>query len=520
MKRNIYQIILILAVSFYACSDDYLDKVPLDKLSDETSWKTESDAFMAINGCYDPLGWRNWDHDHLYHSYSYLDACADNAWSKNPWEGYTAFAQGQQNSKSPKSIEGRYRAAYRGIGRCNYFLENIDRVEMDADKKARMTGEAYFLRALYYFNLTEFYGGVPLVLKKQSPDEFETPRSSREDVEAQILKDCDEAFKRLPKEYTGDDQGRATKGAAMTLKAKLLLHKQQWAAAATACKTVIDLGAYDLHPEYRELFLPENELSNEIIFAVQYMKEQETNKFNTYYSPKGYGWRALQPLLGFVEFFHCKDGLPITISPLYDENDPYTNRDPRLNYTVVCPGQEWNGKIYGEGIKLSNTGFVPRKYTLEPGYKVPTNEFELNYIVFRYADVLLMYAEALIESSGAESEILWAINEVRGRESVKMPAIETGLSTQQLTDVLRYERRAELGFEGYRYHDMLRWGIGSEIRNGPTYGIRMIDSKGAAVPSNMEKYKVDDRSFDSKDALWPIPYREVINFGLLQNPGY
>ncbi len=498
IKKYFGLVLAILIVS--SCTKDVLEVSSTTQISAETFWKTESDALLAIDGTYSSL-------ENFVENVLYLDAVADNAYNNYPWEGFKAIADGTHDIWGPWAVGGFWRGLYSGIGRANTVIDNIDAVEMDADLKTRIKGEALFLRAYFYFQLTEHYGGVPLILEQPKLEHGQLPRTAKDAVITQIVADLNAAAAVLPS--SASDVGRATKGAAVGLKARVLLFNEEWAAAAEAAGDVMGMG-YSLFPSYRELFLEENENNQEVIFDAQYISPEVGNFYELYIGlGSGGGWSSIVPLPELVDDYHMTDGKSIDESPMYDSDNPYENRDPRLKQTIFVPGTTYNNGAQVDDLLTFEMGFGFKKYTPydENTFVTPIpypTRGGLNVILLRYADILLMYAEAQNEASGPDGSVYDAINQVRSRQSVMMPPIPAGLSQDQMREVIRHERRVELPLEGLRYSDVRRWGIAEEVMDG-------INDPGGT------------RSFNpGRDYLWPIPGPEfdLPDTQLEQNPGY
>lgn len=481
-----------------ACSEDVLEINPTDQYSIDTFWETEEHANAGLTGCYQVLR-------STFGSLFETDMVTPNAWGYNENGGLGPLARGVQLTTDP-ALAGKWNVSYSGIGRANTFLNNIDDVNMNEDLKKRMIGEAKFLRALYYFQLINYFGDVPLIL--ETPDaelHSDLPRDPKVLVVTQILKDLEEASNVLPIIYEDKDTGRATKGAAISLKSRLLLYEENWPAAAEAAKEVIDLNVYSLFPNYRELFMIENENNEEVIFNVEFLAPRFTNN----YDQSIYILNTPAPLKDLVDSYLMIDGLSIQESPLYDSSMPYENRDPRLHQSIACIGYPFNGKIT-ELSDVVNTGFGMKKFTSfsdEISNIVPPNT-ELNPIVMRYAETLLTYAEAQNEAVGPDQSVYDALNLLRSRTSVNMPEVQSGLSKEEMRELIRLERRIELAFEGLYYSDIRRWRTAEVVNNGPIY--------------NYEGNVITNRTFNKdRDYLWPVPFVQIQeNPELTQNPGY
>jgi len=492
--------VVILFIVVCGCNKEFLNVDPSDQYSVETFWKTEEHAKAGLTGCYRalmPFGGA-WVFE--------TDMITPNAWKYNENGGVGPISISQHTSTTPV-IENRWNTGYVGIGRTNTFLDKIADVPIADDLKERMIGEAKVLRAFYYSEMVNLYGGVPLIL--ETPDaakHADLPRNKKEEVVAQILKDLDEAAAVLPKSYDGKDAGRVTKGTALALKARMLLYNEKWEDAAKAAKEVMDLHVYSLFPNYRELFMLANEHNSEVIFNV----ESLAPKFVSNMDEPIYVLNTPAPLKDMVDAYLMNDGKPISSSPLYDPDHPYDNRDPRLHQTIVVIGYKFNGKIVTHA-NVVNTGFGIKKYTSFSDEinttPVPTTS-ELNAILIRYAEVLLTYAEARNEATGPDESVYAALNEIRSRASVNMPDVEVDLTKEELRAVIRNERRIELAFEGLYYSDIKRWKTAEVVNNGPIL--------------NYEGNVITNRTFNKdRDYLWPVPYVEIQkNPKLEQNPNW
>ena len=517
--------LLIMLIAAGGCKKELLDTQPTDKYNEGNFWESEAAVGAALSGCYNPL-----TTDGLFGGEAtplWEETATPNAYNYSNAMGFNLIAEGRQQSSNGGIIAQRWHDSYTGIGRCNTFLANVDRVEMSQSTKTRMKGEARFLRALYYFMLENYYGSVPLIL---DPPNLETqadlPRTPREQVVAQILKDLDSAASVLPLKYSKADVGRATKGAAMALKARVLLYEAsplfnsandltKWKAAADAAKAVMDLGGtgYGLYDDYRGMFLPQNENNKEVIFDVQYIFPGLGTSFDLI----GKQYNTNAPLLDLAQAYDMNNGLPITDPASgYNPDKPYANRDPRLYGTMFFPGDTLM-EVPVTDKRFAVTGFGMKKYTIYDKGPAPAGQSDLkggqsetNFIVLRYADVLLTYAEALNEFSGPSPEVYDALNKVRQRPSVKLPLIDPAAAYYQadLRNIIRHERRIEFAGEGLYYNDIRRWKTAEVVLNAPI--------------KTYEGSQIEVRTFNpSRDYFWPIPLTETdLNPALEQNPGY
>ncbi len=526
MKNNtIFYLLLLLVVSQSACKKDFLNKQPLDAYSNSSLWSSQSDALAALNGCYS--GWEN------AYNILYTDAVSDNLYSQYYWEGYTDYGNGSV-SASNTNVYSRWN--YVTIQKCNWFLENIDATPMDAAIKARYKSEVRFLRAYEYFVMSQLYGDVPLVKSSISAsDANNVERTPFATVRKFVTNELDTISSLLPKSYSGSEIGRITQGAAIALKARMELYDKNYTDCITDCQKVMALG-YQLFPSYQDLFRIQNENNSEVILDVQY-KENDYGNYDLGVMPSASfgGWGSLDPTQSLVDAYEMKNGKLIgDNSSGYDVNDPYNNRDQRLTATVVCPGQPYEGSFYNSiessstdfynSDNNSKTGYIPKKFTADLSDYADMWNTGLNMIVIRYAEILLSYAEAKIETNSIDNTVYDAINLVRLRAG--MPAVNQAVYNDQnsLRTLVRRERRVELALEGLRWYDIQRWKIGPETRAGEVYGVRIgtVDPVTGKLQLTGDHVKVEKRTFDpARDYLWPVPQTEInINKKLMQNPNY
>ena len=508
------------------CNKSLLDTVPHDRYTEETFWQTPEAANAGLMGCYSVL--RN---PGVFGGKSDNNATAlweetmsPNAYNQTDALSFNTIARGAQMSSTGGIVTGRYSDCYSGIGRCNTFLARVDNVTAlsEADR-TRMKAEAMFLRGLYYFMLENYYGAVPLIL--DPPDkttQADLPRTPREEVVAQVLKDLDAAAAALPVKYSGGNIGRATQGAALALKARVLLYEAspllntanstaKWQAAADAAKAVMTLGGsgYGIFNNYRKLFLQENENNKEVIFDVQYIFPQQGSSFDLICTQ----YNTNAPLLDLAKSYYTDKGLPITDPASgYNPDSPYLHRDPRLYGTFTYPGDVYRGDTI-KASRFAITGYGMKKFSLYDSIKPPSDKSDLkngqsdiNFIVLRYADILMMYAEAQNEATGPSSDIFDQLDKIRDR--VGMPHISRSLGKDALRTEIRHERRIEFAGEGLYYNDIRRWKTAETVMN--------------ATIQNYAGKNIEKRSFDkNRDYWWPIPLGETdLNPALEQNTGY
>lgn len=503
MKKYIISI-LLLSLLFFSCSD-FLDRNSMSELSNETFWSNEEDATKALVGCYDALQMEGgmgfvWPGGYTC-SLRELDFVTDNGFFL--WIPWVAPDVITNNTLSPTSsvVRAVWKASYTGIGRCNAVIKNVplmvEEGKIGEEVANQLVCEAKFLRALHYNHLTSLYRDVPLTLDVLTVATSQIPKSPKADVVAQIVKDLKEisADGMLPLQA---ERGRATKGAALALLSRVYLYNEMYSEAAQAAKDVIDLGEYIIDPSYATLFTEAGCASNEIIFAIRFKNTDQSNGEGGFLAYNyGYPMEWQAPYRNLADDFYCKDGKPVDVSELYNPDDD-SERDPRLTYTLITPNSTWDGQKASEAWWLYNSPGMHylRKYQPKASNWQPDNQ---DMYVMRYADVLLMRAEALAKQSQGKEEIMSLIDQVRQRQDVMMPKVKdaegSGLSYEQLVDVIKHERRVELAFEGCRYFDLLRW----------------KDMEEAYAKCRAEGYG-GSHIFDSnKGYVWPISQTELDN---------
>lgn len=500
MKNNI--IIFLSCIVILTSCHEILNTNPTDFYTQETFWKNAAHAEQAVTGCYQALL-----HNDLHNSQTPFmwDCMTPNAYNYDNQNGANEYARGIHTSTWLGMNINVWRGCYRGIGRCNSVIANLPDITMDETLKKRLIGEAKFLRAFYYDKMNVVFNGVPLILNPPSiADHSQLPRESYEKVLEAVIKDLDDAISALPVSYSSGNGGRATKGAALSLKARVLLQNHKYPEVVSTIDRIFSLNQYELFPDYNGLFRKVNEGNSEIIFDVRFKAPEVTNSYDIIMAQ--YSTQA--PLQNLVDAYQMIDGKSIKESPIYDEKKPWENRDPRFAQSILYLGAPWRNRVATE-FDLHQTGYSFRKYTEYNQFTVGTlSNSETNYIIIRYADVLLMYAEALNEVNGPVQAVYNAINSIRNRPNVKMPNLTSGLSKEEMREEIRLERRIELAGEGSYFYDIRRWGLIDKVMSGPIY-----NSKGNVI---------ETREFNpARDRYFPVPYTEIdLNPKLQQNPGY
>ncbi|SMC38018.1 RagB/SusD family nutrient uptake outer membrane protein [Pedobacter africanus] len=478
--------LLILAALAISCKKE-LDKDPLSNPKEENYWRTEGEANKALVACYAKLkepifsNGKNQSGNGLY-----WEALSDNASNTSGYESFDVVMRGDHNSATTGIISKTFTFGFQGIAACNYFLANVDRVPnlLESTNK-KMKAEAMFLRAYYYNELTQLYGDLPLILQPAVPggDFLNTPRSPKADVVTQILKDIDYAIANLPQiAYT---DGRAVKGAAIALKTRVLLNNERFGEAATTAWSLIGDPAnpFQLAPDYAGIFFGGQANNKEIMFSVQFRAPDD--------------YHSLDQVIGGR----------MSIFPTVEMRNAYEPNDPRRKMTIFEAGDPWAYNPAGfkqlgstaEG-QIPYTGMAIKKWVnLSINNASGATLSDQHMIKIRYADFLLMYAEAMFESGqGADSRALKALNDVRARPGVNMPP-----KLALTREIIRNERRVELAFEGLRYNDLIRWKIAAQV-------IPQIPYNNAGAKRKFKSY------------LFPIPLgqMDIMRNVWTQNPDF
>jgi hypothetical protein len=447
--------------------------------------------------------------------------------------------------------------SYRGIREANLALQNISKTPISEER--RNLAEIRFVRAFRYFDLLKGFGGVSIIGDRVTAltDDFSElyERKTVEETVDYILSELNAVIGVLPDDPASDWQrGRATTPAAMALKSRLLLYAasplytdeindlSKWEAAAAAAKDVMDLNKFSLVTDlnanpaenYRLLFL-EPPTTSEDIFSREYKNTSPSMAMERMNAPNGYGgWGGNCPMQNLVDDYEMENGLPIgDPASNYDPQDPYTDRDPRFYATILYNGAPYRGrqvetflpggKDSPDGVEpwnTSPTGYYLRKFlkesiTLEDWNNMGTASWRY----FRYAEILLNYAEAQNEAVGPDQSVYDAINAIRSRAG--MPDLPAGLSPDEMRERIRNERRIELAYEEHRYFDVRRWLIAEDVENAPAQGIS-ITKNGNGTLTYQTKVALGEKNFQPQHYWFPIPIEEVnaSDGAIEQNPLY
>ena len=563
MKKNIHIILMSAALMLTSCNDSFLDRIPHDALTDANYWQTETHLSSVANTFTSSLSGKDW--------LNKTEIMADSA----PWSVTTAWRTigGGYFTSDASQINSVWSAAYTGIGRTNYFLNNYQRATgVKEEVRERYAAEAYFYRAYNYWILTSLFGDVPLItseLNVESPDVFRG-RDARKDVIDRITKDLEDHYKALP-EYVAagsSDFGRVSQCAALALLSRIYLYNGRYEDAVSACERAMSSTYYKLystgHPDvdYVNLFnytgrASRNPANKETLIAFVYnydLGESSRTSHNLSrecWVPNDYA--RFTPTASMIECYLTKDGKIWDPNSATSYEDVFKDRDPRMTQSILAPGTKWEGGESGDMLStdktvftypkfdnskdgcMTYTGYYMRKY-VEPSTVKDVGHDDNDIVLIRYAEVLLNYAEAK-EQLGTltQSDIDKTINLLRDRVGMvhlKLSEIPAG---SDIRTEIRRERRVELFFEGHRYFDIIRWKQG-EILGEDLLGVRKDYLDPARLKEgiignlkwktvNGKEYLVleSGRTFNpEKNYLLPVPFTQMqLNPQLApNNPGW
>ncbi len=473
--------ILFSLLAMVSCSDDFLD-IPLeDRTPAEEFFVSEEDAVQAVNAMYaHQLEWFTSGFPYLTITQITSD---DSDKGSNP--GDAAFLNDFSNFTFDASafiINDYWTGQFRGVNLANQVLTNVPDISMDENLKERLLAEAKFFRAYHYFNLVRTFGGVPIYEGLPEDGLYNIPRNSKEEVYALIKKDLQEAAQNLPPSYGADQLGRVTEGAAKTLLAKVHMYNQEWNEVLQLTQEVMGMG-YSLYDDYYGLFRWQNEYNSEIIFSIQSTADGNCEAASQYGQVQGvrgqFGW-------GFN-------------SPSEDLAAAYEEGDVRRDATILFVGETTpEGDLITAGNDPSNpTRYNQKIYVSSDNYRRNncSENADSNIVILRYAEVLLMNAEANLELGNYDAA-LESLNEVRNRAELDDLEFE---SEEQLRTAIWHERRVELAQEGDRFFDLVRQGRAAEV----------FQALGKDFTPGVNE-------------IFPIPANQISlsNNVLVQNPGY
>ena len=460
MKYTTYPLILLLLI-FVGCSEDFVTKEYQNGVVDENFFQTAKDAEQALTAVYDIVGQKGYYRDAIFPLGKSSSDNIDEQTGDNGDFGfhYKAISDYRWVPDNPFFM-ARWYDSYRGIFRANILLEKLPEIDMDEATKRQYASEAKFLRGLFYFTLIISYGDVPLITEVLTRDEYsELGRTDQALVYAQVEQDLIEAVDGLPVSFDGgSDLGRATRGSALGLLSRVYLYQSKWQETVDASEEVIALNQYNLVDDYGSMFDGTNENSEETLFEMQsvarapsFWSGQSENLYSVMWSP----------MIGWANWY----------TPSVDLIQSFEEGDRRRKESLLLVGANDSIDLNGDGILDpfpapeigSNTVFFTdsnvRKFLPEGKPLNDVNNFDINFPIIRYAEVLLNYAEALNEL-GRSSEALGPLNEVRARAELPPVNITDQSSLRQM---IYHDRRIELVFEGHRFFDLKRQGRAEEV---------------------------------------------------------
>lgn len=490
-KIRLTAYLIMVATLFPAC-DDLLDKEPVTQFDEDEFWKTESEVQAALTATYSTYRTSIFGSVRGSNGVSIdIEALSDNAIITSGFAGYQSIMQGGINPSTGGAINQFWTDCYNGIAKCNYFLDNLDKAlpVLSVENYNKYKAEALFNRCYFYNELVQLYGAVPLVLTtKMDESEYKSiPRMAKDVVVTQLLSDIDFAIANLPMVANPSlpaaySDGHAVKGSAIMLKVRILMNNGRYAEAADAAWSLIGDPAnpFQLHNNYAGIFFNEQRNNKEIMFSVQYRAPDDYHQLDQYVSSR-------------MSVFPTPQ-----LRDAYETNPNTGQKDPRLKMTIFQEGDPWvNNVVSGKFTNADNgsraEGAIPFtkmafKKWIDPTIRTAnsSNLSDQHIVKMRYADLLLLYAEAMFESGqGTDPRALDALNDVRQRPGVDMPPV-----TELTQANIRNERRVELAYEGLRFNDLLRWGIADEI-----------------IPTIQYHQNGSKRKFDG--FVWPIPQSQM-----------
>lgn len=544
----------MLMVGFATAScEDYLEVIPKDSLSDAILWADEENAELVLNGLYGKInlplvslgsGTNPW--------FDCADNYTDNSINHKSWAPSRGiYTKGLETPLQVSALSLQW-PRFGTIRACNLFISRVEASTLDGDWKKQKLAEARFLRAFQYSILWTMFGGVPIITdvldRNTQGDEIFRARNTDDETYQFIVDECAAIADDLP---LVPETARVGKGTALTLKAWCeLFHasplknpgndKSRWALAAATNKQVMDLGVYSLFPNHETMLYEANNNNKEIIFSRTFLGNtaignsrsglQSISKVNGIQ----YSWGGVQPLQELVDSYAMANGLPITNPESgYDPQNPYANREKRFYDDILYDGCIWQGfevqywigsgsqneldLFFGGTIRPASSYHtrkgIESKYYINGDNKLSS----ANFAIFRYAEVLLSYAEAQNEATGPDESVYNTVNQVRAR--VDLPPLKANLSQDEMRTAIRRERRVELCFEDKRWFDIIRWKIAENvIPSCHTMKITKQNGKKVytVVSTGGTRIFHPDRQY-----LIPIQIGTIdLNEKLVQNPGY
>ncbi len=515
MKANKFltSILIISMISLYTSCEDFLYTPPYAKQIEDNFYTTEESLKLGFAGCYHFLSTKNYEYKKIEFGCIVSDDAEKGGTGDDDRADIDKIAYFQYLQSDNSYVQSIWDLSYTAIRNCNLFLQSAGSVPMANEKeKKRMIAEVQFIRANFYFELVRLFGPVPLLLDKITVSDRNQLRTPVEQIQQQMYKDL-EASADLPlkSELASGEVGRITRGASQAMLARVALYFKDYQTAKTASGAVISSNEYLLDPDYGKIFRKEGNFGSESVWEIAHSTARNGSGDNNEGSGLPYRMRNIN--LGGLGLYRPCDNLVNEFEP----------GDPRLLYTIIVAGDAFEEEI--QTPHAYGPSYYDRKSFIRKSQRKTDNDNgDLNIKVIRYSDVLLMYAEALLQTGGLDSEVTSLINQVRDRAR-KTPKTDPERSNQAVTidevdipDVtvtgkdnllkaIQHERRMEFAMEGHRYYDLLRWGIVEST----------LHAMGESQPNGKGKAFVSP-----KNLLMPIPLQTILsaaeNFG--QNTGY
>lgn len=571
---NKFLILLFTLLSITACDKQILDLESLTEPVDVTFFSNEQELELALTGTYNSLFRTDY-------GAAYQIGIDNSATDIGITRGCALDNLGAGTHSSTTGVfESLYSYYYRGIGRANNLLQNMERARdvVSEERYLQIQAQALVLRAYFYHYLTEFFGDVPYIDKVVTkPEDGLLPRTPKSEIASKLLADLQTAANNLPP--TWPEKGRITKAVALGLRARIALYNNLYTEAAASAQAVINIeqeSGLSLYPDYEKLFQRAGEGCSEIMLVMPFKDGFSTSSCFPLGSRNAGSYTTIAPTQSMVDSYEASDGLPIDESAVYNPSKPFENRDPRLKASLVTPQSVWAGFIFESHPDSTTYRFVDgklagankdcrkvawpaafcgynwKKYNDEDSQKIKQMYSEIDFALMRYAEILLIYAEAKIESGSIDASVLNAINRIRARAyGVNVTDVDnypeiTTTDQAELRKIIRRERKVELANEGFRLFDIRRWRIAEKVMPVTIYG-RILNEKTATLVPDIDddgfvsyagvesQYDLNtdqrfpnaqNRLFDkTRDYLCPIPQSEIdtyAGFGVVleQNPNY
>lgn len=522
-------LIAFFAFSVFSCGDELLIEPLRSQPTLEEILSNEQSIINFVNGAYAGVQQNSWWQIVFYRQI--MDMASDDCWAGNteqPRPDIITIAHYNNVDVGSPYFRDFWNYQYRGITRCNVIIQEIEGTTIDEELKSRLIGETKFLRAFYYFELVKNFGGVPVVMtfdELLTPDIITTERSTETEVYDLIEQDLLESIDLLPlkSQYGPSDLGRATKGAAQAYLAKVYLFREKWAEAAAMANNVIQSGEYALEANFDNVWNVENQNGSEVIFEIRYKTDPQNTggtRFGGSYgvttgSRADGGWNWSVPS-SYLEQAYIEEGDDIRLRNTIIKHGDAVYNDPDATDFDAAPDRNKSGRI-------NRKFYIPRAFRGQPHAWGNT---PLNHILMRYADLLLIYAEAS-HFSGNEAEAINKLRMIRDRVNL---TTDNSLSGDALRDAIWKERRLELALEQHRIYDLRRQKINGVPRISQVFGpsgsfvqYNLNESTDEFELSNLGEDQSKGSTFDlNTHLLWPIPTSEIIlSQGVItQNPGY